>query len=166
MNWTEASCRQTAEQTALGTDCAQLRNQPCNRAPQASNSPREDPLIPTNTALPFKMCSEMTNPPPLQGLTFPQIPGFIGCFYLLASLEASTGEPASRLISRLAEGDRSGAVPMPKEVSRGFPYTTAEEEPCGQGCWKGWPHPELLLLCSSLPKYLLEPEHASPLGSL
>lgn len=55
------------------------------------------------------------------------------------------------------------AVPMAKEVSRGFSCTLPGEIHMDRAA--GWTHPELPLLCSSLPKYLMEPKHDS-LGSL
>lgn len=145
MNWAEAARGNAAEQTTLRT--GRMHSQQTGPATE----PQRRPLLrPTNTALPAKTCLETTNPPPRQGLAFPSVPGFTGGFHLPASPEASFGEPPSRRMSRRRQKG-VGASGSPRPL-KGLSLPHRWGQPHGPGCWKGWPHPKLLLLCSSLPK--------------
>lgn len=61
--WSGAAFSHTPGQTALRTDPLHSQEPALQQSPQGSNSPGEDPHIPTKTALPSKIRLELSTSP-------------------------------------------------------------------------------------------------------
>ena len=131
MKWAGAACRYAAEQTALRTDICTANKPALQQSSQTSNSPREDPFYSRKPLSPLKYVQRWQTHQLSKGWHSHRFLGLLVAFtsWPLWRLHLGNQQPGWSPDKRKKTevGLVLLAVPIPKEVSRGFPYTIAGE---------------------------------------